>query len=62
MIIDYNHFGDTIMFDTTYNTNRDARSPCVFLGLNHHKETIIFRAILLYDETIESLYGYLRHS
>jgi zinc finger SWIM domain-containing protein 3 len=54
MIIDYNHFDDVIMFDTTYSTNRDARPFCVFLGLNHHRETIIFGAILLYDGTIKS--------
>ena len=36
MIIDYSHFSDVIMFDTTYSTNRDARPLGVFLGLNHH--------------------------
>ncbi|GLT71400.1 hypothetical protein SLA2020_434230 [Shorea laevis] len=54
MIIDYSHFGDAITFDTTYSTNRDARPLGVFLGLNHHRETIVFGAALLYDETIES--------
>jgi zinc finger SWIM domain-containing protein 3 len=54
MIIDYNHFGDVITFDTTYSTNRDARPLGVFLGLNHHRETVIFGVTLLYDETIES--------
>ncbi|KAM3760557.1 hypothetical protein ACB098_01G202800 [Castanea mollissima] len=54
MIIDYSHFGDVIMFDTTYSTNRDARPLGVFLGLNHHRETIVFGGALLYDETIES--------
>jgi zinc finger SWIM domain-containing protein 3 len=54
MIIDYSHFGDAITFDTTYSTNRDARPLGVFLGLNHHRETVVFGAALLYDETIES--------
>ena len=54
MIIDSSHFGDVIKFDTTYSTNRDARPLEVFLGLNHHKETIVFGGALLYDETIES--------
>ncbi|XP_075674731.1 protein FAR1-RELATED SEQUENCE 5-like [Castanea sativa] len=54
IIIDYSHFGDVIMFDTTYSTNRDARPLGVFLGLNHHRETIVFGGALLYDETIES--------
>ncbi|KAK4564321.1 hypothetical protein RGQ29_006403 [Quercus rubra] len=54
MIIDYSHFDDVITFDTTYSTNRDARPLGVFLGLNHHRETVVFGGALLYDETIES--------
>ncbi|KAK8916683.1 Protein FAR1-RELATED SEQUENCE 5 [Platanthera zijinensis] len=54
MIIDYNIFGDVLTFDTTYGTNRAARPLGVFLGLNHHRETVVFGASLLYDETIES--------
>jgi hypothetical protein len=54
MVIDYSHFGDVVTFDTTYSTNKDARPLGVFLGLNHHRETVIFGATLLYDETIES--------
>nr|XP_023929565.1 protein FAR1-RELATED SEQUENCE 5-like [Quercus suber] len=54
IIIDYSHFGDVITFDTTYSTNRDARPLGVFLGLNHHRETVVFGGALLYDETIES--------
>ncbi|XP_075659867.1 protein FAR-RED IMPAIRED RESPONSE 1-like [Castanea sativa] len=46
MIIDYSHFGDVIMFDTTYSTNRDARPLEVFLGLNHHRETVVFGACI----------------
>ena len=54
MIIDYSHFGDVITFDTTYSTNRDTRPLGVFLGLNHHRETVVFEGALLYDEKIES--------
>jgi zinc finger SWIM domain-containing protein 3 len=54
MIIDYGHFGDAITFDTTYSTNRDAWPLGVFLGLNHHRETVVFGATLLFDETTES--------
>jgi zinc finger SWIM domain-containing protein 3 len=54
MIIDYGHFRDVIIFDTTYSTNRDARPLGVFLGLNQHRETVVFGATLLFDETIES--------
>ena len=54
MIIDYSHFGDLITFNTTYSTNRDTRPLGVFLGLNYHRETVVFGGALLYDETIES--------
>ncbi|KAL4614081.1 hypothetical protein ACB092_07G029500 [Castanea dentata] len=54
IIIDYSHFGDVIMFDTTYSTNRDARPLGVFLGLNHHRKIVVFGGALLYDETVES--------
>ena len=54
MIIDYSHFGDVITFDTMSSTNRDVRPLGVFLGLNHHRETVVFGGALLYDETIES--------
>ena len=53
MITDYSHFDDVITFDTMYGTNRDARPLGVFLGLNHHRETVVFGGALLYDETIE---------
>nr|XP_023898173.1 protein FAR1-RELATED SEQUENCE 5-like [Quercus suber] len=53
MIIDYSHVGDVITFDTAYSTNRDARPLGVFLGLNHHRESVVFGGTLLYDETIE---------
>ena len=54
MITDYSHFDDVITFDTMYGTNRDAKPLGVFLGLNHHRETVVFVGALLYDETIES--------
>ena len=53
MIIDYSHFGDVITFDTTYSTNKDARPFGVFLGLNHHRETVVFGGALFYDEMIK---------
>lgn len=53
MIIDYCHFGDAITFDPTYSTNKDARLLGVFLGLNDHRENVVFGATLLFDETIE---------
>ncbi|XP_050207965.1 protein FAR1-RELATED SEQUENCE 5-like [Mercurialis annua] len=53
-IIDYQHFGDVVCFDTTYRTNEYARPFAPFVGVNQHKKSIIFGAALLYDETISS--------
>ncbi|XP_018462342.1 protein FAR1-RELATED SEQUENCE 5-like [Raphanus sativus] len=51
---DYNLFGDVVCFDTTYKTNEYDRPFAPFVGVNHHKQTIVFVAALLYDEPIES--------
>ncbi|KAG7572582.1 Reverse transcriptase domain [Arabidopsis suecica] len=53
-ISDYNLFGDVVCFDTTYKTNGYDRPFAPFVGVNHHKQTIVFGAALLYDETTES--------
>ena len=54
MINDYGYFGDVITFDTTYMTNKDFWPLGVFVGLNNHKQMVVFGASLLYDETIPS--------
>ncbi|XP_038699685.1 protein FAR1-RELATED SEQUENCE 5-like [Tripterygium wilfordii] len=54
MLIDYIYFGDVIIFDTTYGTNKALRPLVVFTGFNHHRGIIVFGAALLYDETIAS--------
>lgn len=53
-IIDYNHFGDAVVFDTTYRTNKHGRAFAAFVGVNHHKQPISFGGALLIDETTES--------
>ncbi|KAK9291910.1 hypothetical protein L1049_019861 [Liquidambar formosana] len=55
MIVDYDHFGDVVCLDTIYRTDKDFRPFVQFIGLNHHKQVVIFGAALLYDETVESL-------
>ena len=50
-IVDYGHFGDVICFDTTFRTNSYSRPFAPFIGVNHHKQSII---ALLYDGTIMS--------
>ncbi|XP_051127822.1 protein FAR1-RELATED SEQUENCE 5-like [Andrographis paniculata] len=54
MKADYADFGDVVSFDTTYRKNRESRPFALFVGVNHHRQTIIFGASLLYDETIPS--------
>ncbi|KAF0892585.1 hypothetical protein E2562_016877 [Oryza meyeriana var. granulata] len=52
--VDYHYFCDVICFDTTYKVN-DCRKPlALFLGMNHHRQTVIFGSAFLYDETVES--------
>ncbi|KAL3813010.1 hypothetical protein ACJIZ3_014278 [Penstemon smallii] len=48
---DYSHFGDVVCFDTTYRKHKDGRPIALFVGVNNHKQTTIFGAALLYDET-----------
>ncbi|XP_027363745.1 protein FAR1-RELATED SEQUENCE 7-like isoform X1 [Abrus precatorius] len=54
MVLDYDHFGDVICLDTACRTNRDLRPFVQFLGVNHHKQVLIFAAAFLYDDSIES--------
>jgi hypothetical protein len=53
MLIDYAHFGDVITFDTTFGTNQESHPFSVFVGFGHFRETMIFRASLMYDETFK---------
>ena len=52
MKLDNECFGDVVCFDTTYKKkNKEDRPFALFVGVNHQKQTIIFGAALLYDET-----------
>ncbi|XP_022849843.1 protein FAR1-RELATED SEQUENCE 5-like [Olea europaea var. sylvestris] len=50
----YNFFGDVVVFNTTYNTNRYGMIFAPFTRVNHHGQTIIFGCGFLSDETIDS--------
>ncbi|KAL2487013.1 Protein FAR1-RELATED SEQUENCE 5 [Abeliophyllum distichum] len=50
----YAYFGDVVVFDTTYNTNRYSMVFGPFVGVNHHGRTVIFGYGLLSDETTKS--------
>ena len=51
---DYAYFGDVVSFDTTFGTNKESRPFGVFVGFNHFRKTVVFGAVLMYDETFES--------
>ncbi|GAB2277654.1 hypothetical protein Dimus_039239 [Dionaea muscipula] len=50
----YKYFGDVVVFDTTYNTNRYSLIFVPILGVNHHRQTTLFGCAFLCDETTES--------
>ncbi|KAG8374726.1 hypothetical protein BUALT_Bualt10G0025900 [Buddleja alternifolia] len=54
MIKDYNVYGNVVLFDTTYRTNKNYKPLALFVGLNNHRKMVIFGAALLYDEITES--------
>ncbi|XP_059635795.1 protein FAR1-RELATED SEQUENCE 5-like [Cornus florida] len=54
MISDYGHFGDVVTFDTTYKLVQGNRPLGVFLSLNHLRQTCVFGAAFMYDETADS--------
>lgn len=50
----YKFYGDVVIFDTTYNTNRYGLVFAPLMGVNNHGQTIIFACAFLSDGTIES--------
>ncbi|PRQ40065.1 putative MULE transposase domain, FHY3/FAR1 family [Rosa chinensis] len=50
-LIDYNAFGDVLIFDSTYKTKIYGRPLAVFVGCNNHRATVLFGCALLVDET-----------
>lgn len=54
-IIDYRSFGDVVCFDTTYGLNIYGRPFALFVGVDNHKQLLVFGAALLYDESVQSL-------
>lgn len=53
-MMDYIYFGDVVCFDTTYKTSDYGRPLILFLGVNHHKQLVLFGTALLYDGSRES--------
>ncbi|KAJ1702761.1 hypothetical protein LUZ63_002540 [Rhynchospora breviuscula] len=53
-INDYHHFGDVVCFDTRYKVENYGRPLALFIGLNHHRQIVIFGMALMYDESLSS--------
>jgi zinc finger SWIM domain-containing protein 3 len=52
--LDYEAFGDVVIFDSTYQTNLYNMTFVPFIGLNHHRSTVIFGCEIISHETSES--------
>ncbi|XP_066163756.1 protein FAR1-RELATED SEQUENCE 5-like [Oryza sativa Japonica Group] len=50
--IDYDAFGDVVVFDSTYRVNRYNLPFIPFVGVNHHGSTIIFGCAIVADEKV----------
>ncbi|XP_073049396.1 protein FAR1-RELATED SEQUENCE 5-like [Primulina eburnea] len=55
----YTAFGDVVVFDTTYNTNKYGMIFAPFIGVNHHHQTIVFGCGFLSDEKTDSFVWFL---
>jgi zinc finger SWIM domain-containing protein 3 len=58
--MDYGAFGDVVVFDSMYYANRYNLPFIPFVGVNHHRSTVLFGCGILSDETIPSYVWLLR--
>ena len=52
--MDYQSFGDVVVFDSTYRMNRYKMLFVPFVGLNHHRNTTVFGCGIICDERADS--------
>lgn len=52
--MEYNHFGDAIIFDTMYRPNQYQVPFAPFTGVNHHGQMVLFGCTLILDESESS--------
>ncbi|KAL6272721.1 hypothetical protein ACE6H2_000236 [Prunus campanulata] len=50
----YGSFGDVVVFDTTFNTNRYGMVFAPLIGVNNHRQTILFGCAFLTSESTEA--------
>lgn len=58
--IDYDAFGDVVVFDSTYRVNKYNLPFIPFVGVNHHGSTVIFACAVVSDERVETYEWVLR--
>ncbi|XP_056692158.1 protein FAR1-RELATED SEQUENCE 5-like [Spinacia oleracea] len=51
---DYDYFGDLLVFDTTYRTNKYDMICAPFVGMNHHANNVMFGMGFVINEKTES--------
>lgn len=51
---DYELFGDSLAFDSTYKTNRSQMPLVVLVGTNNHAMTCVFGFAMIHNETAET--------
>ncbi|XP_021734177.1 protein FAR-RED IMPAIRED RESPONSE 1-like [Chenopodium quinoa] len=56
----YEEFGDVVCFDSTYLTNKFHLPYALFVGVNHHGQSILFGCALISRETAETYEWVLR--
>ena len=59
-LLDYAAFGDVVVFDSTYKINRYNLPLVPFVGVNHHKHTVIFGCGIISHENKNSYEWLLR--
>lgn len=60
-IVDYACFGDVLSIDTTFQTNNSKMPFAPIIGTNHHRQTILFGATLLFNESADSFVWLFRN-
>ncbi|XP_020573595.1 protein FAR1-RELATED SEQUENCE 5-like [Phalaenopsis equestris] len=53
-MFDFECFGDVVCLDTTYRSREYGRPLAPFVGVNNHKQIIVFGIALLYNESKET--------
>ena len=53
-LIEYQCFGDVLVFDSNYKTNAYAKPLVLFVSVNNHRATYVLGVALLSAETVQS--------